>query len=367
MKAMVERLSALEEAGLRRRLTTSAGIDLTSNDVLGLSRDAQIAQAIRQALDEGLPTGSTGSRLLSGHGDHWAELEARFAAWQGRQASLFFATGYSANVGLLSSVIEAGDTVLSDALNHASLIDGLRLSKAHVEIVEHLNLDAYETALKAAGPGAWVVVESVFSMDGDLAPLEELTELARRYRARLLVDEAHATGIFGPQGAGRCQQLAPDARPFASIHPCGKALGLSGAFVCAERATIEWLVNRARSFVYSTAPSPLLAPALQAALDRVQSLGVERSRALSLADRLRRQLAGRVDCGRSNSHIVPILIGSVDAALAAQQAMQERGWDLRAIRPPTVPAGQCRLRVVLRADLSDEEIDQLAKDLIDVA
>ena len=367
MRSVAERLEALKQAGLRRHLMVPSGIDLSSNDVLGLSRDPVIAQAVCAALEEGLPTGSTGSRLLSGHDGHWAELEQRFAAWQSRQASLFFSSGYAANIGLLSGLIEPGDVVLSDAMNHASIIDALRLSKGRVEIVPHNDLEAYHQALEAAPAGTWVVVESVFSMDGDCAPLEALAKLAKRYDARLIVDEAHSTGLYGDDGAGRCSELPSGLMPFASVHPCGKALGLSGAFVCADRDTIELLINQARSFIYSTAPTPMLAPALVASIERIQSLGELRSRPLALATRLRDRIGSQLDVGRSQSQIVPIILGSVERTQQVSTQLAARGWSLRALRPPTVPPGTARLRVVLRADLTDEQVDQLAEDILDVA
>ena len=367
MHSVAERLEALKQAGLRRHLMVPDGIDLSSNDVLGLSRDPAIAEAVCRALEKGLPTGSTGSRLLSGHDDHWTALEQRFADWQKRQASLFFSSGYAANIGLLSGLIEPGDTVLSDAMNHASIIDALRLSKGRVEIVPHNDLEAYQRALEASSAGAWVAVESVFSMDGDCAPLEALAKLAKRHHARLIVDEAHSTGLYGELGAGRCSQLPPGLEPFASLHPCGKALGLSGAFICADSETIDLLINKARSFIYSTAPTPMLAPALAASIDRIQSLGTRRSRPLDLAQRLRDRLSGRLDVGRSQSQIVPIILGSVERTQEVSTKLAAKGWSLRALRPPTVPPGTSRLRIVLRSDLSDDQVDQLAEDLLDVA
>jgi len=367
MSSVTERLGALNQAGLQRHLAVADGIDLSSNDVLGLSKDPAVALAVRRALEEGLPTGSTGSRLLSGEATHWSTLEARFADWQGRERSLFFSSGYAANLGLLAGLIEAGDTVLSDELNHASIIDGLRLSRGRVEIIPHGDLAAYEEGLKNAGPGAWIVVESVFSMDGDEAPLRALAELAQRYDARLIIDEAHSTGLYGGQGAGRCSELPSDLQPFASLHPCGKALGLSGAFVCADAATIELLINKGRSFIYSTAPTPMLVPALHAAIDRIQALGDGRSRPLRLADRLRCALEGRLEFGASRSQIVPIILGPVERAVGVSNALAQRGWSLRPLRPPTVPEGTARLRIVLRADLSEDQVDCLAKDLVDVS
>jgi 8-amino-7-oxononanoate synthase len=365
MLSVSERLQNLKSSGNLRCLSVGSGIDLSSNDFLGLSEDPAIRQALSEALQRGISLGSTGSRLLSGQRPEWQLLEQNFAAWQGRQSSLFFATGYSANVGLLSSLVQPGDLVLSDALNHASIIDGLRLSKGRVQIIEHNDLGAFERALASSAKRAWIVVESVYSMDGDLAPLEGLCELARRYDARLIVDEAHATGVFGEQGAGLCRALKQ--APFASVHPCGKGLGLSGAFVCADRPTIELLLNQARSFIYSTAPTPLLAPMLQASIKQIQALGEARRRPLELAARLRGALHKKVDTGASQSQIVPIVLGEAERALSAAQDLARRGWLVRAIRPPSVAPGTCRLRLVMRSALQESQIDRLAMDLIDVA
>jgi 8-amino-7-oxononanoate synthase len=303
---------------------------------------------------------------LSGHHRSFDSVEQRFADWQRREAALFFSTGYGANLGLMSTLLEPGDIVISDRLNHASLIDGIRLAKAQVRIVEHLNLADYEAALERAGRPSTVVVESVYSMDGDLAPLAELVDLCARHNARLVVDEAHATGVFGDRGAGRCSALPDAAMPFASVHTCGKGLGLSGAFVCGSQQLKDLLINRARSFVYSTAPPPFLAVGLEAAIDLVIADPERRARPLQLADRLRRALAGRLDTGTSCSQIVPVILGSAERTVAVAEALRERGWDVRPIRPPTVAPGSSRLRIVLRAGLDSTEVDRLAVDLLEV-
>jgi 8-amino-7-oxononanoate synthase len=365
MRSISERLQSLKSSGNLRCLSMGSGVDLSSNDFLGLSQDPALRQALSEALQSGISLGSTGSRLLSGQCPEWQVLEQRFAAWQGRSASLFFATGYSANVGLLSSLVQPGDLVLSDALNHASIIDGLRLSKGRVQIIEHNDLGAFERALASSAKRAWIVVESVYSMDGDLAPLDGLCDLAERYDARLIVDEAHATGVFGEHGAGLCRALKH--APFATVHPCGKGMGLSGAFVCADESTIELLLNQARSFIYSTAPTPLLAPMLQASMERVQALGDARRRPLELAARLRRALHKKVDTGASQSQIVPIILGAAERALGAAESLAARGWLVRPIRPPSVAPGTCRLRLVMRSALHESQVDRLAQDLIDVA
>lgn len=363
MSDLAERLAALEAKGLRRHLRPPEGVDLTGNDTLGLSSHPALRDALRGALDAGLPHGGTGSRLLSGNHPAWEATEARFAAWQGREAALYFATGYAANVGLLSTLPRAGEVVVSDALNHASIIDGLRLGRAERRVVPHLDLDAIDRALPTEGQG-WVVVESVWSMEGELTPLAALAELCADRGARLIVDEAHATGLFGPEGQGLVAALGLQERVFASVHTCGKALGLAGAFVCGGAALRELLLNEARSFVFSTAAPPLYAPVLDAAVDLVRADAALRDRPLALAERLRSRLAGRVSTGRSASAIVPLVVGAPEAALSLGAALAARGWDARAIRPPTVPEGTSRVRVVLHANLTEAQVDALADDIL---
>ncbi|MCB9665786.1 MAG: 8-amino-7-oxononanoate synthase [Alphaproteobacteria bacterium] len=364
MAELPARLAALEAAGLRRRLTKVQGVDLTSNDVLGLSTHPAIRAALVEALELGTPHGAGASRLLRGNHPAWEAAEDRFARWQGTEAALAHATGFAANSGLLASLPEPGDVVISDALNHASLIDGLRLAKAEVVIVPHGDLDAAASALAArASRRAWVVLESVYSMDGDTPDLVAWAELCATHGARLVVDEAHATGLFGPTGQGRVVEEDLREGVFATIHTCGKALGLAGAFVCGSRDLVDWLVNRSRPFVFSTAPPPFLAAGLHAALDLVQATPALRVRPLALGAQLRTALPG-VDTGGSTTHIVPVVVGSEARALALQELLAAAGWDARAIRPPTVPAGTSRLRLVLRAPLADAQVAAFAADLL---
>lgn len=364
MRDLAARLGALAARDQRRTLRTAVGVDLTSNDYLGLSTHPAIRAALIDALARGLPHGGTGSRLLSGQHPAWTELEARVAAWQGAQAALFFATGFAANSGLIAALAEEGDVVISDALNHASLIDGARLSRGERVIVPHADVDAVDAALRARpGRTAWVVVESLHSMDGDEPDLAAYAEVCARQGARLIVDDAHATGLDGPLGQGRVAALGLRDGVFASVHTCGKALGQGGAFVVGSQDLIDWLVNAARPFVFSTAPAPFLAAGLHAAIDLVQSDPTLRARPRLLADRLRAAVAGRLDTGRSTGPIVPVVVGSNTRALALQAHLAARGWDARAIRPPTVAEGTSRVRVVLRAPLTEVQVDRLAEDL----
>lgn len=361
-----DRLKALDDAGLRRVLAAPSGLDLSSNDYLGLAEHPAIREALQRALADGLPTGSTGSRLLSGEHPAWSALEARVAAWQGAEAALVFNSGFAANTGLLAALPEPGDLILSDALNHASLIDGARASRADRLILPHNDLDALASALREhAGRRCWVVVESVYSMDGDEADLPALAALcAAHAHTHLLVDEAHATGLYGPQGQGRVVALGLRDAVSATIHPCGKAIGLQGAYVAGSHALRDWLIQRARPFVFSTAMPPFFAAAHETALDLLADPALDRTRPRALGDRLRARLAGHLDTAGSTTHIVPLIVGAADRALALQAHLHARGWHARAIRPPTVPAGTCRVRLVLRSPLTDADVDRLADDLL---
>ncbi len=362
------RLASLEQAGLRRHLTLPRGTSVTSNDYLGLTRDPMVRDVLLAALADGLGTGSTGSRLLSGHSTPLDALEAKVAAWQAAEAALLYPSGYQANHGLLGALLEPGDVVVSDALNHASLIDGLRLTKAERRIVPHNDVGAVARAIDPERPTV-VVVESVYSMDGDAAPLTALAAVCAERGAGLVVDEAHATGLYGPDGAGRVAEAGLRDQVLATVHPAGKALAAAGAFVVGSRGLRELQLQRARSLIYSTAPSPLLVAALDAVLTRIRSDPALRARPRELGSRLREKLRPAVEAwGGSvpgdDSPIVPVVVGSIRAAQKLAADLIADGWDARPIRPPTVPVGTCRVRLVVRADLSDADVDQLAASVV---
>jgi 8-amino-7-oxononanoate synthase len=368
------RLAELTDQGLARSLRLAAGRDFSSNDYLGLARDPGLRAALLArlaALPPGEPLGAPASRLLRGHTRLHADLERRLAAWKGTEAALLFASGYQANVGLLAALLGPRDRAVSDALNHASLIDGLRLAGCRRAIVPHLDLAAIERELARPHPEGrtFLVTESLFSMEGDVAPLDRYAELAARHGAELIVDDAHATGLYGEaRGSGLCETFAVERRVAAVVSTLGKAVGLAGAFVAGPRVLVDYLVNRCRAFVFTTAPPPLLLHALDAALDRIAAEPWRRRRALELADRLRRRLRERgvlpVDSGAVGlGPIVPLLLGDNARALAAAEHLAALGFDVRAIRPPTVPPGTARLRVSVHADHSEAEIDALAEAL----
>ena len=347
-----------------RTLEYPAGINLCSNDYLGLATDPRLKRAVAEAVASAEAVGSTGSRLLSGNAPEWERLEAEFAEFAGTEAALYFGSGYAANIGLLSSILGPGDIVFSDALNHASLIDGMRLSRARRVIYPHGDLEFLERALRehSAATGARVIVsESVFSMEGDVAPVDSLLRLARDYGAELVLDEAHATGVLGPGGRGVAALRGRTREIFAAVHTCGKALASSGAFVCGSESLKQYLVNRARTFIFSTAMPPYLAGQIRGALQLVIEAEDQRAHLRAIADLLREELrrAG-IAFGASETQIVPVLCGTNEAALHVASVLQAKGFAVRAIRPPTVPAGTARVRLSLTAKITREEILRLS-------
>jgi 8-amino-7-oxononanoate synthase len=335
---------------------------------LGLAENPALRQSLVESVGHASRVGGTGSRLLSGQTEDWRELEERFAEFAGTEAALYFTTGYAANVGLLASLVGKDDVIYSDALNHASLIDGIRLSGARKVIYPHLDLTTLELALREDSGAPWrrvIVTETVFSMDGDVAPLRQLAELAEKYGAALIVDEAHATGVHGPSGRGLAAAAGIAGQVLASVHTCGKALGSAGAFVCGPEVLKDFLVNRARTFVFSTALPPYFAQQIGAALEIALTMDQERQGLLQRAARLAEQLkaAGFKTAG-SASQIVPVVLGNVAETLDAADYLQRDGFAVRAIRPPTVPDGSARLRLSLTSKIPEAELKRLVKSLI---
>jgi 8-amino-7-oxononanoate synthase len=336
------------------------GIDLSSNDYLKLSTHPRVADAFARGIAaEGC--GSTGSRLLRGEREAFSALERRFATFKRVDRALFFSSGYLANLAVLTTLCERGDVIFSDALNHASLIDGARLSRAERVIFPHNDRAALER-LVARTPCTgirFLVVESLFSMDGDCAPLREYSAICRRGGIVLVVDEAHAVGVCGPQGTGAIEIAGLETTEVVSINTAGKALGVGGAFVCGPDWAIEYLVQQARPFVFSTAAPPAMAYALSASLDLVRDEPWRRDRLRAAAARMRDGLrdAG-FDIAAGHSHIVPVHVGDNERAVAIASALQAEGFDLRAIRPPTVPPGTARLRLSINIGLDDPAIDR---------
>ena len=359
--ALAEALAARERAGLLRRMAPPRGIDLSSNDYLGLATHPHVASCAAAAVGR-LGAGTGGSRLLTGHRDAFSELEERLAAFSGTEAALLFGSGYAANIGLLTAVVGWDDLVISDHRNHASLIDGIRLTGARRVVHAHRDLAAIAAALRQPRTGrAFVVTESVYSMDGDLTPLAELAEVCERYGALLIVDEAHATGLYGASGAGRVEELGLTARVLATVHTGGKALGSAGAWVAGSRLLADTLAQTARTFVFTTAPMPAMLGALEGALDVVAAEPERRAEVQRKAALLRAALAeaGAVPGGHESA-IIPIRVGGNDAAVALAEALLAEGFDCRAVRPPTVPDGTARLRVTVHAPVPDAELLRFA-------
>jgi 8-amino-7-oxononanoate synthase len=356
-----ERLAAIDAEGLRRSLRAPSGIDLSSNDYLGLAKHPLLKQRMAEAvMAEGV--GSTGSRLLRGERAGFTRVEQNFARFKGTARSLYFSSGYLANLAVLTTFPESGDVIFSDERNHASLIDGVRLSRARRVIFPHSDVTTLAKLLREATGAAqkFVVVESLFSMDGDEAPLAEYAALCRETGAALIVDEAHAVGIYGATGSGLVAAQGIAARGIAedvlvSVNPAGKAMGVSGAFVAGSSDAVEALIQEARPFIFSTAPPPAVAAALEASLEVIAAEPERRSRLLGLSRYLRERLRMH-GC----SHIIPVMIGDNQRAVAVARELQAAGFDVRAIRPPTVPPGTARLRVSLNCGLMEETLDRFA-------
>jgi 8-amino-7-oxononanoate synthase len=357
---LADRLAELEQRGLYRQLRLVEGAQagrvrlggrevlmLSSNNYLGLANHPTLTHAAQDALER-FGCGAGASRLISGTMELHQELEDRLARLKHTQAALAFPTGYQANVGTLSALMEPGDTILSDALNHASIIDGCRLSRASTRVFRHNDMDHLAELLAAcSGAGQRLIVtDSVFSMDGDIAPLAEMSRLARCYDAWLMVDEAHATGVFGPHGGGVVEELGLGSTIEIQMGTLGKALGGFGAYVAGSRQLIDWLVNRARSFVYTTALPPSVAATAIAALDIVAQEPQRRRQLWDNTAFLADQLTGLgYTLGNSRSQILPLIIGDAGQTMALAASLLERGIFAQGIRPPTVPVGTSRLRV----------------------
>jgi len=357
-------LDQLRDQAQLRRLENLSGIDLCSNDYLGLATDLRLKQAVAEAVAKATSVGSSGSRLLSGNAPEWEALESEFAAFAQTDAALYFGSGYSANVGLLSAVLKPDDVVFSDAFNHASLIDGIRLSRATKVIYPHADMHALERALREHPQcaGAKVIVaESVFSMEGDIVPISSLLRLARGHGAELILDEAHATGVFGPHGSGLAAEYTITREALAIVHTCGKALASAGAFVCCGATLKNYLVNRARTFIFSTAMPPYFAGQIGAALHLAIQSGAERAHLREIGDLLREELSAMgVGFGASATQIIPVFCGSNESALHVAAHLQGNRFAAKAIRPPTVPAGTARVRISLTAKITREDVQRLA-------
>lgn len=341
-----------------RTLCSPTGIDLSSNDYLGLAKHPKLVNRLINAVrQEGC--GSTGSRLLRGHRESFTAIEQRFSKFKRTARSLYFSSGYLANIAVLTTLPESGDVVYSDERNHASLIDGLRLSRADCVVFPHNDLNCLAEILsKDRRSGQrFIVVESLFSMNGDFAPLADYVSLCRKYDAYLIVDEAHAVGIYGREGNGLIDAAGVSPDVLVSINTAGKALGVTGAFVAGAGWAIDYLEQRARPFIFSTAPPPAFAEALMVSLEIIASEPERRERLFDRVKFLRKQLRQmNISISSDESQIIPILVGENTQTVSLASKMQKHGFDVRAIRPPSVPDGQALLRLSVNADLSEEDL-----------
>ena len=358
------RIRALGESHLLRTLRAPQGIDLSSNDYLSLSQHSALKTRMIEAVERD-GCGSTGSRLLCGERDSFAAVERSFAAFKSTGRSLYFSSGYLANLAVITTFAEAGDVLFSDALNHASLIDAVRLSSARRVVFPHADVAHVERLMKEhRGGQAFLVTESLFGMDGDIAPLDAYAAVCRATGTALIVDEAHAVGVYGARGSGLIEECGVGADVLLSVNTAGKALGVSGAFVAGRSWAIEYLVQRARPFIFSTAPPPSVAEALQASLSIVLAEPERRQRLMHLARHLRDELRVRgIAVPEGTSHIVPVIVGANDRASDVASALQAGGFDVRAIRPPSVPHGSARLRIAVNVGLDEATIERFADAL----
>ena len=352
-------LKRLADENRLRSLAPRHGRDFASNDYLGLAGSEALATSVQHAIARGVPVGAGGSRLLRGnHAEHEA-LEAEAAALFGSERALFFSSGFAANSTVFATLPDRRDLIVHDALIHASVHDGMRLSYAEKSPARHNDPQAFEDAIvgwraKGGKGRAWIAVESLYSMDGDRAPLTALADIATRHDAFLVVDEAHSAGVF--------DNPLPTSDRLVRLVTCGKALGAEGALVLAARPLIDTLVNRGRGFIFSTAPSPLMAAAVRGSLRLIGEEPERRVALLSLIAEAGR-LLGPHGATVTGTQIVPLIVGDDGAAMALAARLQAQGLDVRGIRPPTVPKGSARLRISITLNITAADIATLAEAL----
>lgn len=352
-------LDQLRSQGRFRQFAPPMGTDFTSNDYLGYA-------SLPNPPADDLSRSGTASRLLRGHHPIWDEVESTLAAWHRAEAVLMMTSGYAANEGLISTLMEPGDWVASDELNHACIVDGLRLARCRRYVFRHNDLNHLEDGLRAEAaknePGRerFVTTESLFSMDGDRAGLREIAVLCERYGAYLIVDEAHSTGCFGPSGSGCVDALGVRNQVLASVHTGGKALALPGAYIAGSRLLMEYLTNRCRHLIFTTALPPAVGAWWQTGIARVQRDAASRERLHANAAHFRAELGRHGVPAHGTDYIVPVIAGDDPRAVAAAARIREQRFDVRAIRPPSVPLGTARLRISVHADHDPAVLTRLA-------
>jgi glycine C-acetyltransferase/8-amino-7-oxononanoate synthase len=372
-------MDELRARGLYRRLRLISGpqgarvlldgkpvLLLCSNNYLGLADHPRVREAAADAAMR-WGAGAGASRLVSGNMTIHRRLEEQLAEFEGAPACVLFGSGYLANSGTIAALAQPGDVVFSDELNHASIVDGCRLARAETWVYHHRDVAHLEWGLRQAeGRGSLIVTDSVFSMDGDVAPLREIVALGQRYDARVMVDEAHATGCYGRGGRGVVAELGLEGEVDLLVGTLGKALGSYGAYVCCDRELADFLVNRARTLIFSTALPPPAAAAAMASLEILREQPERVDKLRRNASALRDALATQgVDCGESETQIVPLVVGDAHAAMDACERALQRGVFAQAIRPPTVPDGTSRLRLAVMASHTRSELRRAASVLAD--
>jgi 8-amino-7-oxononanoate synthase len=373
-----EELSALDAKGLRRKLLSRSSvqaanitlegreyINFGANDYLGLAADPRLTEAVAAALKQ-YGWGSGASPLISGHAELHRRLEAQLADFEGAEAALLFTSGFAANSGTIAALAGPGDAVFADRKNHASLFDGCRLARADVRVYPHGDPQVLNDLLAKTTSyrRRLIVTDSLFSMDGDFAPLGELAKIAEKYHVMLLVDEAHATGVFGNRGRGACELQGVEDRVSVRIGTLSKALGGIGGFAVGSRSLIEWLLNRARPYVFSTALPAAVSAAALAALEIVKCEPWRRTELLATAAEVRRELSSQgYRLGNSTSQILPVIVGKAENAVALSQKLRQQGLFVPAIRPPTVPEGEACLRISLSYAHSPAMLGKLLENM----
>jgi len=369
LETYTQALQGLAADGRLRRLVPRSGLDFSSNDYLGLAQAPRIKRALAAAMEVGTPVGAGGSRLLRGNCEEHERLEEAAARFFGAESALFFGSGYLANFAVLTTLPQRDDLLVLDALVHASTHEGARAGRAEMCQFIHNDPQSADDAIlawrKDGGVGRpWIVVESLYSMDGDFAPLDDLVALAERHDGFVLIDEAHATGVHGERGRGLAARYE-GRESVVIVHTCGKALGAAGALVTASRVLRDTLINRCRPFIFATAPSPLMAVAVLEALAILQDEPERQQKLAQLVAFAHREIVTRFGETWSPSQIVPYVVGDNAAAMELALALQVQGFDVRGVRPPTVPAGTARLRLSLTLNVDEAAIVALLDALVD--
>lgn len=361
-------LTGLERRNRRRKLSLAGNsLDFSSNDYLGLSHHPKLLSAVKDAVDDGMLVGATGSRLLRGHHNEHAALEQQAADFFSSDSALFFANGFMANYALFTCLPKSGDLIVFDELVHASIHDGMLAGKAKSVIAKHNDVQDFEDKIKVARADGvkgqiWIAIESIYSMDGDIAPCAELVALANKFDAFLVVDEAHATGVWGVDGRGLMTEWE-GADNIICVHTCGKALGASGALICASKSICDYMVNFSRPFIYSTAPSPLAAYTVSQSLAIIEQEGAQLRSRFKTQMALAKSLLANIGVQASATQIQPIIIGDAGETMQMATNMQSLGFDIRGVRPPTVADGSSRLRITLTLNVVEQDIRNMVDGL----